>query len=205
MGKRKKGSTRSFSFSLNLDDEEQFALAEEIDNLKVNRQFSPTIRDALRLILDLKAGKIDVLGEMFPELITSAPDDLLNELEEIKKLLESPPDITVVPEEKSELSASGDLLDELKEIKKLLTSLLNMTDVLGDMFPGLTISAADDLLVELKEIKKLLTSTSPMIQPIAQQSQWNRKQSVVTEITEKNVGTGDGSSANNLLSSLNNF
>lgn len=203
MGKRKKVSRRSFTFSLKLDDEEQSALAEEIDNLKASRKFSPTIRDALRLILDLKAGKIDVLGELFPELMTGAPDDLLNELEEIKKLLESPSNGTGVPEEK--ISASGDLLDELKEIKKLLTSLLNMTDVLGDMFPGLTVSAADDLLVELKEIKKLLTSTSPMIQPIAQQSQWTRKQPVVAEITEKNVGTGDGSSANNLLSSLNNF
>jgi hypothetical protein len=272
MGKGNKGSRKSYTFSLNLDDKEHLALAEKIDNLKADRQFSPTVRDALRLILDLRDGNIDVLEEMFPQLNTGAPDDLLieleeikkllvsssnngtypeekfdlpitddllNELDEIKKLLVSSPNNTVLPEERFELSITGDLLNELEEIKKLLLSPPNNA-MLAEEKTEVRIGAADELLNELQEIKDLLTSivnltllpegnndltngatydllnelkqikdllTSPRIQPVAmvQPSQWKKKKPVITEITEKNAGSGDGSAANNLLSSLNDF
>ena len=55
-----------FTFWLNYDKDEEFLLAEEIDGLKHNRQFVRTIRNGIRLIGDLRKGRVDVLFELFP-------------------------------------------------------------------------------------------------------------------------------------------
>jgi hypothetical protein len=55
-----------FTFWLDLlkPDEEQ--LADQIEQLKTDRSFARTIRDGIRLICDLRQGKLDVLFELFP-------------------------------------------------------------------------------------------------------------------------------------------
>ena len=55
-----------FRFWLDVNKPEEHQLAEHLEKLKRKRQFSRTIRDSLRLFLDLKAGKTDVLQELFP-------------------------------------------------------------------------------------------------------------------------------------------
>ncbi len=55
-----------FMFWLDTDKDNDILLAEEIDQLKRQRSFTATIRDGLRLILDLRAGRLDVLFNLFP-------------------------------------------------------------------------------------------------------------------------------------------
>jgi hypothetical protein len=55
-----------FTFWLNLLDEREFAIAELISELKRERKFASTIRDGIRLICDLRQGRVDVLFELFP-------------------------------------------------------------------------------------------------------------------------------------------
>jgi hypothetical protein len=55
-----------FKFWLDIVKDDEYALAEEAIHLKNRRGFSRTIRDGLRLILDLRAGQVDVLFELFP-------------------------------------------------------------------------------------------------------------------------------------------
>ncbi len=55
-----------FSFLLNLRNELDFNLADEIHELKKHRQFTATIRDGIRLVVDLRRGRVDVLLELFP-------------------------------------------------------------------------------------------------------------------------------------------
>ena len=55
-----------FKFWLDCNKDDELLLAEEIDTLKQGRSFTATIRDGLRLILDLRAGRLDVLFELFP-------------------------------------------------------------------------------------------------------------------------------------------
>jgi hypothetical protein len=55
-----------YTFWLDLNDQEESQLAEHIDQLKTQRSFAKTIRDGIRLIADLRAGKLDVLFELFP-------------------------------------------------------------------------------------------------------------------------------------------
>jgi hypothetical protein len=55
-----------FKFWLDILKDEQFELSMEMMLLKKRRKFTTTIRDAMRLILDLRAGRIDVLLELFP-------------------------------------------------------------------------------------------------------------------------------------------
>ena len=55
-----------FTFWLDLHKADEAALAEVIDVLKYERTFASTIRDGIRLIYDLRAGRADVLFELFP-------------------------------------------------------------------------------------------------------------------------------------------
>ena len=45
------------------------AVAEHIQKLKSERAFTSTIRDGIRLIVDLRAGRVDVLRELFPDIV----------------------------------------------------------------------------------------------------------------------------------------
>ncbi len=55
-----------FMFWLDMTKSDELRLAEEIENLKDRRLFSQTIRDGIRLIADLRAGRTSVLLELFP-------------------------------------------------------------------------------------------------------------------------------------------
>jgi hypothetical protein len=55
-----------FKFWLDANKDDELLLAEEIDLLKRQRTYTSTIRDGIRLISDLRAGRLDVLFELFP-------------------------------------------------------------------------------------------------------------------------------------------
>ena len=65
-----------FTFWLDLQKGEEAELAEMIDVLKRERTFASTIRDGIRLVCDLRAGRVEVLLGLFPwvrEALQSAP------------------------------------------------------------------------------------------------------------------------------------
>ncbi len=55
-------------FWLNIWNEPENVLDNEMRELKKQRKFAETVRDGLRLILDLRAGSLVVLFELFPHL-----------------------------------------------------------------------------------------------------------------------------------------
>lgn len=64
-----------FSFWLDADKDDDLLLMEEIDLLKKKRKFSRYVRDGIRLMIDLHAGNLDVLFELFPHLKTKFTSD----------------------------------------------------------------------------------------------------------------------------------
>ena len=87
-----------FFFWLDVSKDDELLLAEQIDELKKRRQFTGAIRNGMRLFLDLKAGRVDVLRELFPwvfEAVASAleeervanSDAIQLQLERIEKFL----------------------------------------------------------------------------------------------------------------------
>ena len=54
-----------------LDDEKEsdWAVGQSIRALKLERKFVGTVRDGIRLIVDLRAGRTDTLFSMFPWLL----------------------------------------------------------------------------------------------------------------------------------------
>ena len=73
-------------------------LNREIEKMKKNRTFASTMRDSLRLIVDLREGKLDVLCELFPwvaeqlqkpavQVVQPTPSDQFNDiLKELNRL-----------------------------------------------------------------------------------------------------------------------
>jgi len=57
-----------FMFWLDLTKDDEYELAEQIDMLKQQRRFVETIRDGIRLVVDLRAGRTERLFAMFPWL-----------------------------------------------------------------------------------------------------------------------------------------
>lgn len=55
-----------YRFFLNANDDFELWLADEIAELKSKRSFTRTVRDGIRLVIDLRNGKTDVLFELFP-------------------------------------------------------------------------------------------------------------------------------------------
>ncbi|MBZ0285711.1 MAG: hypothetical protein K8L97_33590 [Anaerolineae bacterium] len=82
---------REFWLDARKDDE--LLLLETIDQLKQQRSFTATLRDGIRLIVDLRAGRLDVLFELFPftreRLNTTPPTsgDLERRLDELQRLI----------------------------------------------------------------------------------------------------------------------
>ena len=64
----RKSFRQRFVFWLDIEKDHEADIAEAIDSLKQKRSFSKTIRDGIRLIVDLRAGRTDVLFELFPLL-----------------------------------------------------------------------------------------------------------------------------------------
>jgi hypothetical protein len=55
-----------YMFWLDFNKDDELLLAETIDELKRKRSFIKTLRDGIRLICNLREGKVDVLFELFP-------------------------------------------------------------------------------------------------------------------------------------------
>ena len=55
-----------FDFQLNVAKDDEFAIAEQIANLKTQGLYSKTVRDGIRLVSDLRDGNLDMLYELFP-------------------------------------------------------------------------------------------------------------------------------------------
>ena len=55
-----------FKFWLDCERDDELMLAEAIDDLKRRRSFVATVRDGIRLILDLRAGRLELLLVLFP-------------------------------------------------------------------------------------------------------------------------------------------
>lgn len=55
-------------FWLDAHNEADRVLGHWLERLKKQRQYTPTLKAALRLYRDLSRGRLDVLQEMFPEL-----------------------------------------------------------------------------------------------------------------------------------------
>lgn len=53
-------------FWLDVRHDDQLMLCEALDDLKAERKYAPTIRDALKLILSLRERRIDFLLDLFP-------------------------------------------------------------------------------------------------------------------------------------------
>lgn len=66
-----------FRFWLDVVKDPEASLAQEVQSLKTRRVFQPTVRDAMRLILDLRRGKTDVLQELFPWVVQHPPSTSL--------------------------------------------------------------------------------------------------------------------------------
>lgn len=57
---------RKFDFCLNINRPVDYQLSEDIKRMKTQREYTQNIRDGLRLIQDLNAGRMDVLFELYP-------------------------------------------------------------------------------------------------------------------------------------------
>src|SRR5687768_6376800 len=94
-----------FKFWLDIVKDDEYTLAEQALHLKNKRGFSRTIRDALRLILDLRAGQVDVLFELFPwvkeklqQPASATPTTALErQLERLESMLREQGDIAALP------------------------------------------------------------------------------------------------------------
>lgn len=69
----RKSKRVKFEFWLDVYNDHQADLADQLAYLKLDRQYSRTLRDALTLLFDLQSGSTQVLHEMFPLLNTTAP------------------------------------------------------------------------------------------------------------------------------------
>ena len=126
---RQKPYRMMFRYWLDATKDEELALADFCEGLKQTRSFSSTIRQALTLIRDLRAGRLDSLFAMFPwilgwleeraEAIAEAklradnsgyPDQFEGYLERIERLLEGTdrePIARIEEREPARLLASG--------------------------------------------------------------------------------------------------
>lgn len=59
---------KRFEFWLDYDKPEQLAIAEKIEAMKERRQFAPNVRNGLLLVEDLRAGNVEVLLQLFPDI-----------------------------------------------------------------------------------------------------------------------------------------
>lgn len=93
-----------FMFWLDLSKSDEYELAEHIDSLKTQRLFSQTVRDGIRLISELRAGRTDTLYTMFPWLVaeTSPPHNTLDqairqEIDQLRGLITAQQAATPLP------------------------------------------------------------------------------------------------------------
>lgn len=94
------GYRKQIRFWLDLERDSEYRIAEIIETLKHQRQFSSAIRDGLRLLWDLKQGNVTVLLALFPWIKDALQTDK-----------PAPPD-----------TSGGDLKRDIDQIKQLILS-----------------------------------------------------------------------------------
>ena len=79
-----------YRFWLDMEKPEEELIADKIEHLKNERSFTSVIRDGIRLVCDLREGKLDVLFELFPwvraEFVNYMREALPNSIEAPKNL-----------------------------------------------------------------------------------------------------------------------
>lgn len=84
---------QQYVFWLDMNKSDEAALADKIAKLKTCRQFAKTIRDGIRLIEDLRAGRLEVLFALFPDVSEHLQSPLY--ANEIASLLEQLRQLTI--------------------------------------------------------------------------------------------------------------
>ncbi|MCB9454218.1 MAG: hypothetical protein H6672_22520 [Anaerolineaceae bacterium] len=74
-------------FWLDVTKDTEYELAAAITDLKKNRSYTAAVRDGLRLILDLRAGKLDVLIELFPWIKDAIKPQTATQEDDLKREL----------------------------------------------------------------------------------------------------------------------
>lgn len=100
-----------FKFWLDVERQEEEALAEYVHELKEKRMFASTIRDALRLIWDLRNGNLDILFILFPWVYSTIYAQAKADLEAN----------TVVPEQ-----PIGAIQEQLQRLESLMLAAGNV-------------------------------------------------------------------------------
>lgn len=117
-----------FRFWLDVLRDEEHDLAVYAEELKKNRTFIQTIRDGLRLIRDLRQGRVEVLEQLFPFVKQHyaklpAPEDRLERIEQLLLARSTLVDMTIPTEtSRKTLSTPQKLKPEDLEIKQAQNS-----------------------------------------------------------------------------------
>lgn len=64
---------------INFSKSEDVQFSDLVSNLKAYRQLSQVVRDGIRLVVDLQAGRLDVLQELFPFVSRSFVQDIVRD------------------------------------------------------------------------------------------------------------------------------
>jgi hypothetical protein len=124
-----------FMFWLDLTKDDEYELAEQIDILKQQRRFVETIRDGIRLVVDLRAGRTERLFAMFPwlaaEVGTGAGgnQELQHELDRLWSAITSQPTGSLVPgtsRQEEEVKLDVKAAKNGSSGKNFLSSLMNL-------------------------------------------------------------------------------
>lgn len=86
-----------YTFWLDHNKPDEEAIADQIELLKNDRGFVSAVREGIRLICDLRAGRVDVLLELFPfvqDVLCARSgggdvDDIRRQIEDVQRLLMS--------------------------------------------------------------------------------------------------------------------
>ncbi len=139
----KKRFRLKYLFWLDVNKEDEYAIAELIDELKEKRSFTRAIRDGIRLICDLRDGSTEVLFELFPWI--------RSELSQPERVGETPAEIAI--------------REQLERVEKLIveqgavpvssaapTGLGGIKAMNTPQFDAPTFDDDDDMVLELKEV-----------------------------------------------------
>lgn len=94
---KKRRYRKLIPFQINLLNPDEYHIGQQIVQLKRERRFSKTVRDGIRLICDLRKGRVDVLQELFPWVLeknspdTIQEDNLQERFDRLEKLLSEKP------------------------------------------------------------------------------------------------------------------
>ncbi len=111
------------TFWLDDENERDYEVGQAIVSLKAQRKFVSTIRDGVRLIMDLRAGRTGVLFELFPHLESTLkptaappPDNgkLEREIADLKRLITEQGGIAAPPAGYPVMKPSGSGIQPLK-------------------------------------------------------------------------------------------